>query len=469
MQKTVLTRAVAVALATMGAGAAFAQSSLTLYGNIDVAVDNVRKSRGDISGTLYQTLPATAIATGTALGGATGAALIAAGNTAAAGYNASFLNKSSLNRITSSISSVNAIGVRGTEELGGGFKAGFVLEGQMQMDTGAQSGQDGRMWGRQAFASLTTPYGEVRLGRQYAPMFYSFAATTIESLGGADIQGSGLIVNNLQVRQDNQVSYWLKSGGLTAALSYSPQAGVDSRVSTSRVVNGSYTSTSGQILGGALSGSEGTDNEGRGRTYGLFLNYAIAPTFIVNGSYHVNKFGDAVLYNPIVDALDGAGGNGALFSLDKYSAYSIGTKYTIGGLGTQLSGIYHHGKFTMDGGDEVKVNTLALGVKHPINNFSVGAQAAVSKFANFTKGKDTSVMLIGDYNFSKRTRVYLRAGYVKDDRGRLADTETPFQLAGGPLPLLTGFGSVETPFFSAAGANIDGTTRVVAVGVRHQF
>jgi len=222
MQKTVLTKAVAVALATFGVGAAFAQSSLTIYGNLDVAVDNVHKGQGDASGTI---LAATASVTA----------------------------PSTVTRLTSSISSVNALGFKGTEDIGGGYKGGFVLEGQFQLDTGAQSGQDGRMWGRQAFVSLTTPYGEVRLGRQYAPMFYSFATATVEALGGADIMGSGLIVNNLQVRQDNQISYWLKAGDLTAAVSYSPQAGVDQKVSSARVSTGTYTSTSGEIIGGSVS------------------------------------------------------------------------------------------------------------------------------------------------------------------------------------------------------------------------
>ncbi|MFT3857931.1 MAG: hypothetical protein QM742_10680 [Aquabacterium sp.] len=81
-----------------------------------------------------------------------------------------------------------------------------------------------------------------------------------------------------------------------------------------------------------------------------------------------------------------------------------------------------------------------------------------------------AVMLIGDYNFSKRSKLYIRAGYVKDTRGNLAATEAVgLNVAGGPLPLLTGFGAVETPFFSAGGANLDATTRVVAIGIRHQF
>ncbi|MBI5926856.1 MAG: porin [Aquabacterium sp.] len=452
MQKTVLTKAVAVALATLGAGAAFAQSSVTIYGNLDVAVDSVHKGQGDVAAsTLFSTLAANS-----------------------ASFNSGFVAKSSVTRVTSSISSVNALGFKGTEDIGGGYKAGFVLEGQFQLDTGAQSGQDGRMWGRQAFVGLTTPYGEVRLGRQYAPMFYAFATATVEALGGADIMGSGLIVNNLQVRQDNQVSYWLKAGDLTAALSFSPNAGVDRYLSSTRmpttVNSGSAGSTAGsntgQIAGGASAGTESADTGGRGRSVGVYLNYNVDPALMVNFGYHNNKFGNATLITGSGSAL-----YTPLAELDKYSAYSLGAKYVVPGAGTQLAGIYHLGKFSNDSGQVggPKISTLALGVKHPIDKFAVGAEFAYSKFTNFTKGKDTSLMLMGDYNFSKRTKVYLRAGYVKDSAGDAAATGSGVNVVGGPLPLLTGFGSVETPFFSAAGANIDATTRVVAVGIRHQF
>ncbi len=438
MKKTAMTKAALLALATFGASAAFAQSSLTIYGNIDVAIDNVHKGQGDVSGTTL--------------------ALLAASNPA---YASGFVNKSTVTRLTSSVSSVNALGFRGVEDLGGGYKGGFVLEGQFQVDTGAQSGQDGRMWGRQAFVSLTTPGGEIRLGRQYAPMFFTFAFTTVEALGGADIQASGLIVNNLQVRQDNQVSYWLKTGGLTAALSYATNAGVDAAVSSSR--GQAAGSTSGQIIGGQTAGNETPNSGNRGQAFGLFVNYAFDPGFLINGSYHSNKFGNAQLISgPIVWA-----------DLDKYEAYALGAKYTVPGAGTILSGIFHHGKFTYDSGnnDGPKINTWALGVKHPIGNFAVGAQFAHSEFTNFTDGKDTSLMLIGDYNFSKRTKLYIRAGYAKDEAGSNAapGRSTAGVVRGGPLPLLTGFGSLETPFFSGGGANVDATTRVVAIGVRHQF
>jgi predicted porin len=107
MQKTALTKALALALVALGTGAAYAQSSVTIYGNLDVALDNVHKGQGDVSGTIYST-------------------------------STSLSAPSTLTRVTSSVSSVNAIGVRGTEDMGGGYKANFVLEGQMQLDTGAQ-------------------------------------------------------------------------------------------------------------------------------------------------------------------------------------------------------------------------------------------------------------------------------------------------------------------------------------------
>ncbi|WP_088286855.1 porin [Ideonella sp. A 288] len=58
-------------------------------------------------------------------------------------------------------------GVRTTEDLGGGMRAGAWLESGVLVDTGA-FGQGGRAFGRQAFVSLSaTALGELRIGRQY--------------------------------------------------------------------------------------------------------------------------------------------------------------------------------------------------------------------------------------------------------------------------------------------------------------
>lgn len=448
MQKTLITKAALLAIASLAAGAAIAQSSLTIYGNLDVAYTNVSKKEGDVSGTA---LPA-----------------------------ASFATPSTINGITSSVSSVNALGFKGTEDLGGGYKGGFILEGQFQLDTGAQSGQDGRMWGRQAFVSLTTPVGELRLGRQYAPMFYAFAGTTVEALGGADLQGVGLVLNNLQVRQDNQVSYWLKLGGFSGVLSYSPNAGVADRISSARAIQGTVATGSGQIIGGQTSGAETTDD--RGKTFGLLANYSFPFGLLLSGAFNWNDFGGVAVGSATPP------GYVNFFNAEKYRSWVLAAKYTIPDVGTVISAQWHQSKLgttpaaaqtalPFPGADvgDIKTRTFSLGVKHPIGNFSIGAQFSRTEFTNFTEGKDTAFMLIGDYNFSKRTKLYLRAGQMKDDRGRTVNTHngvntlTNVPIAGGPFPLLTGLGSLETPFFSGGGAHIDSRATVVAIGIRHTF
>lgn len=425
MQKTVLTKAVAVALATFGVGAAFAQSSLTIYGNIDGALDSVHKQKGITI---------------------TGAAAPA----------------STVTRVSPSISSQNALGFKGTEDIGGGYKASFILEGQFNTDTGAQGGQDSRMWGRQAFVGLTTPVGEVRVGRQYAPIFYAYATSTVEAIGAADLMASGLVVNNLQVRQDNQISYWIKAGDLTGALSYSPNAGVSSKVNALRTGTGG-SSTTGQIVGGATAGDE--NNTGRGRTYGLYLNFSVDPSLSVMGGYHYNKFGDAALVSSTNPAT-------VYFNMDKYVGYALGAKYTLASTGTVFATNFTQGTFTSDsGGKEMpKVQVLTVGIKHPIDQFAIGVEGVYSRFTNFTKGKDRGLMFAGDYNLSKRTRLYARAGTIKDTAGSGAPTEDAgTTVYGGPLPVLTTFGSTETPFFAGGSANANAWTRVFAVGIRHQF
>lgn len=423
-KKNILSNMIALGLA-LGASAAYAQSSVSIYGVIDAAVDNVHKGAGK-----------------NFLGSAS------AGTT--------------VTRVSPSISAQSALGFKGTEDIGGGYKGSFVLEGQFSADTGAQNGQDSRMWGRQAYVGLTTPGGEVRLGRQYAPIFYAFATSTVEAIGAADFMASGLVVNNLQVRQDNQISYWIKTGGLTGAVSYSPNAGVSPTVNALRVGTGG-SSANGQIIGGATAGDENTT--GRGRTYGLYLNEAVDANLSVTGGYHYNQFAEAVVGTPAVPST-------LLFKLDKYTGYALGAKYTVPSTGTVLAANFHQGNFTHDAGspDGAKVQTWSAGFKHPIDQFAVGAEFVYSHFTNFTKGKDRGLMLAGDYNVSKRTRLYVRAGMIKDSAGTAYVSETPaLSVVGGPLPILTSLGSTETPFFAGGSANVDATTRVVAIGIRHSF
>ena len=70
------------------------------------------------------------------------------------------------------------LGIKGSEDLGGGMRALFVLENGFDITNGT-SGQGGRQFGRQAFVGLGSDrYGTVTLGRQYTSLddFVSWSA-----------------------------------------------------------------------------------------------------------------------------------------------------------------------------------------------------------------------------------------------------------------------------------------------------
>lgn len=72
-------------------------------------------------------------------------------------------------RVQSGGLSGSRLGLRGSEDLGGGLKAFFTLESGINLDDGTY-GQNA-FWGRQAFVGLGTPYGKVSLGRQYSSIY----------------------------------------------------------------------------------------------------------------------------------------------------------------------------------------------------------------------------------------------------------------------------------------------------------
>ena len=113
-----------IALAAVAAtGAAMAQSSVTIYGVVDVGFTSVNNN-----------------GTGT-------------DNTG----------------LTSSNMTTNRLGFRGTEDLGGGLKANFQVETSLAADAPAASS----IGDRGAWVGLSGGFGEIRLGREYSTTFWS--------------------------------------------------------------------------------------------------------------------------------------------------------------------------------------------------------------------------------------------------------------------------------------------------------
>ncbi|MCA8057357.1 MULTISPECIES: porin [Burkholderia cepacia complex] len=125
--------------------------------------------------------------------------------------------------MSSSIMQGNRLGFRGTEELGGGYQAIFVLENDFEIGTGAL-GQGGNLFGRQAYVGVASPYGTVTIGRQYdSGVDYIGPITGVVGNGtfallGNDINnfGNTYRVNNAVKFTSNTYSGF-KFGGLYSA------------------------------------------------------------------------------------------------------------------------------------------------------------------------------------------------------------------------------------------------------------
>lgn len=159
-----------IALAVLAAsGAAMAQSSVTLFGIVDAAYT---KGSGSVSNKQQLTN---------------------------SGYNSSRL------------------GFRGVEDLGGGMKASFHIEGALANDNGNSSGLT---FQRRSTVSLEGGMGEVRLGRDYTPQFWNH---TVYDAFGTNGSGSSRALNGYggatAVRADNTIGYFSPTmGGLKVQL-----------------------------------------------------------------------------------------------------------------------------------------------------------------------------------------------------------------------------------------------------------
>lgn len=197
-----------------------------------------------------------------------------------AGYNrVTGLRQGTVNTIASGIMEGSRFGLRGTEDIGGGYKAIFTLENRFEADTGsvtnrANSGTQlpdrlsqasllglstalqstldaansvnatlgsaigvntaGNLFDRQAFVGLVTPVGAVTFGRQYTPGYLvgaTFDASQTQSSLAAGQVGS--FPPTFDIRLSNSLQYGIQYAGVTAALMYGAGEAATSTVGSS--------------------------------------------------------------------------------------------------------------------------------------------------------------------------------------------------------------------------------------------
>ncbi len=167
------------------------------------------------------------------------------------------------NQLVSGIMEGSRFGLRGNEDLGGGFRALFTLEHRLELNTGAVANRPpsglqvpdrlsqaallglpgalqpavtgvagniaqtlgvnlgNNFWDRQAFLGLVTPVGAVIAGRQYTPAYEINA--TFDTLGTQSSLSAGQVASvpaSVDIRVSNAVQYRIVLGGLTASAMY---------------------------------------------------------------------------------------------------------------------------------------------------------------------------------------------------------------------------------------------------------
>lgn len=129
-------------------------------------------------------------------------------------------------RLQSGQQSGSRVGLRGTENLGGGLTALFVLENGYTLDSGgfAQGGATAttpaatRLFGRQAYVGLRSGVGTIKLGRQQTPIHVAYLV--IDPFGTNLAGNIENVFNPYGIRMDNTINLSGAVGGFNAELAY---------------------------------------------------------------------------------------------------------------------------------------------------------------------------------------------------------------------------------------------------------
>lgn len=321
MKKTLITLAV-LAAAT---GVAQAQSSVVIYGTVDAGFVS---ERGGVNG--------------------------------------------NVNKLDSGVASASRLGFKGTEDLGSGLSALFVLESGFSVDSGSQNGD--ALFGRQAYLGLSSKTaGTVTLGRQYTPWYNTLSKVADPFAVGYAGSAKNLFPSN--TRTSNTVLYTSPNfSGFDADVAYTFGEQAESN-KIGRKIGASVGYANGplnaRLAYNNTANDTATTEAGSGRNWLAAANYdfAVAKAYV---AYGVNKGqNSAIRNNGNVNAFDYTS---AGFSTDSTTAL-IGATVPVGPAGTVMASVIHVN-------DKNSANADA-------NQFSLGYSYALSKrtstYASYAK------------------------------------------------------------------------------------
>nr|WP_278648273.1 porin [Burkholderia lata] len=284
-------------------------------------------------------------------------------------------------------------GLKGTEDIGGGWKTVFRLENGFSVENG-QFRQGGREFGRQAYVGLSHDrFGTLTLGRQYDSIVDYVAPTTLPgSLGGLFVHAGDIDNTSNSFRASNAVKYASPNlGGLTFGGVYA------------------LTNTNAAGMGATGMWSAGASYNVSGFTVAAGYLFAKHPgALFSDGDFQPNTTGSAI----------GASGPFSYVGQPKNEQIvGVGATYVVGRATVGVD--YTRARFADANGTTGSVR---------FDNYEIWGQYAITPAVSvgggytFTDGKASYNGLkpryhqIGglvDYKLSKRTEIYLMGSVQK--------------------------------------------------------
>lgn len=405
-----------------------------------------------------------------------------------AGIHVSSNGEGTKTKLVSGIADGSRLGFKGTEDLGGGYKAIFNIESRIELDTG--SNQAGNISDNQGFAltrgmnflpstllsapaltaarsamqpainvntnaalfdrasmvGLITPVGAVLAGRMYTPAYEvlagadTFETGTAGSWGGITIGPGGLLTAGIAIRSSKSVQYRIElPSGISAALMYgfkdSGYIDTDKRFYAANVM---YKANGLKVGVGYNNGQDQDGNSGLIST-AIGGSYETGPMKFFAG-YLKQKNENSVLIPKLDDAWDKIIAPGLIAA--------GGSTPTVAGL---VNGVYAPiFKNNIRQNFKLDADSYSVGMHYKIGNGrimgSVSRQNDKTAFDN-----DATQYAIGyDYNLSKRTDIYTVLAYIKNTNRA--------QYAPGAASASGGFTS---------DGGVSG--KAIQIGMRHRF
>jgi predicted porin len=299
-------------------------------------------------------------------------------------------------------------GMRGQEDLGGGLQALFVLENGFSSTTGTL-GQNGREFGRAAYVGLAGNFGRVTAGRQ--------------NDAAADFIGTIVASNQ-----------W--GGGLAAHPGDTDNYYVNARISNSvKYVSNDYA---GFRVSGLYSFGGTAGNFANNRVWSLGAQYARGP-LIVAASYLNAAQPNTSLYDGTAGAASISPNNTPIYSgytsAHTLEVAGVGAAYTFGA--ATLDVVYSNSRFENIGspagaapvaryvGATAIFDNVEAGVRYQLTpSVLLGASYNYTRTRGAGDAHYNQANLGADYFLSKRTDVYLSAGWQQasgtDSTGKTA-------------------------------------------------